>query len=64
MNKPTISLNKNRISRILLLALPIGVLCLSQGCAPHPNRRVEAPQSVPVVASEIATPVANHSFNK
>jgi hypothetical protein len=64
MNKQTISLSKNRVSRILLVALPIGVLCLSQGCAPPPYRRGEAPKSVPVAASEIATPAANHSFNK
>jgi hypothetical protein len=64
MNKQTISFSKNRISRILALALPIGVLCLSQGCAPPPNRRVEVPKSIPVATSEIATPAANHSFNK
>jgi hypothetical protein len=63
MNKQTISLSKNRVSRILALALPIGVLCLSQGCAP-PYRRGEAPKSVPVATSEIATPAANHSFTK
>ncbi|OKH32722.1 hypothetical protein NIES2119_25180 [[Phormidium ambiguum] IAM M-71] len=65
MNKQTISLSKTRVNRILTLALPIGVLLLSQACAPPPSRSsVEATKSNFVAASEMASSVENHNFNK
>ncbi|MFB2877050.1 hypothetical protein [Floridanema aerugineum] len=63
MNKQTISLSKTRFNRILTLALPIGVLLLSQACAPR-RSSVEATKSNSVAASEMASSVENHSFNK
>ncbi|MFB2898484.1 hypothetical protein ACE1CI_36680 [Aerosakkonemataceae cyanobacterium BLCC-F50] len=63
MNKQTISLSKTSVSRILTLALPIGVLLLTQACAPR-RINVEASKSAPITASEMASSVENHSFNK
>lgn len=62
MNKQTISLSKTHVSRILTLALPIGVLLLTQACNPRP--REEARESNSVTASEMAPSVETHSFNK
>lgn len=63
MNKQMISFNKTRVNRILTLALPIGVLLLSQACAPR-RSSVEATKSNSVAASEMASSVETHSLKK
>ena len=63
MNKQIISLNKTRVNRIFMLALPIGALLLTQACAPR-RINLEATQSNSVAASEMVSSVETHSLKK
>jgi hypothetical protein len=58
MNKLTISLTQVRNRHFFTLALPVGILLLTQACAPPP-RRVELPKSAPIAVLKQAPSVTN-----